>query len=253
MDIGYCHSNNNSLNIPTLTSSLYDTENPHGISFAISDIFDSPENNPESNFSFIEPSIYQLESNLFDCDNTLSSFPSVNNIDDSFSNFNDDTEKSYNVKLEEPDTQVVKIENDSDSMNSLTGESCSKLLTTNHCKHSITKQEINENDDQIKNRKIFPFRLWDLVSDNNFEPLSWNSDGTMVVVNMQTINRHLVKICRTKKFASFLRQLHLYGFRKDARCLPNKRASAKIAYYQHQYFLRNDPSLLYKINRVKFN
>ncbi|KAI2809891.1 heat shock factor [Blomia tropicalis] len=102
-----------------------------------------------------------------------------------------------------------------------------------------------------KDKKIFPFRLWELASNESFEPIKWNYDGTMIMVNLQSINNHLLDICRTKKYASFLRQLHLYGFRKDSRCLPNKRSVTKYSYYSHRFFRRNDYGLLNKINRVK--
>lgn len=116
---------------------------------------------------------------------------------------------------------------------------------------SMSGKEIRKAAKKKKDERLFPFRLHELASSENFQPLNWAVDGTCLSIDMQSIHLHLKEICRSKKYSSFLRQLHLYGFRKVSRCLPNTRVDSKVAIYRHPLFLEHSPELLEKMVRIK--
>lgn len=242
--------------------------------------FDSPysSRSGDSAFSFPDQESIELELSMMDSDTSNSSAST------SYSFFDDSLAESHanvsggcgpvpvTVKAEEDNephrVREIKMEPRDDdevgtifptSMFSPCGNGAGAGLSNQAPVRGTVKKSKPNHANKLstyqtaKDKKIFPFRLHDLASDENFEPLAWSGDGTMLVVNMKTINspEHLRMICRSKKFASFLRQLHLYGFRKETRCLPNKRSTVKMAFYQHCYFQRDNSDLLYKINRVK--
>lgn len=242
--------------------------------------FDSPysSRSGDSAFSFPDQETMELELSMMDSDTSNSNSSSST----SYSFFEDSLVESQanvsggcgpvpvTVKMEEDNephrVQEIKVEpRDDEEVDTIFPTSmfspCGNgggLSNQAPVRGTVKKSKPNHANklstyQTAKDKKIFPFRLHDLASDENFEPLTWSADGTMLVVNMKTINspEHLRMICRSKKFASFLRQLHLYGFRKETRCLPNKRSSVKMAFYQHRYFQRDNSHLLYKINRVK--
>ena len=66
----------------------------------------------------------------------------------------------------------------------------------------------------------FPEKLWELVNDPTCDVIEWNRDGkSLVIPNVQNfiteiLNNPSKPIFKTKNFASFVRQLNLYGFRK---------------------------------------
>ena len=116
----------------------------------------------------------------------------------------------------------------------------------------------NHHNHNNHNTKIFPFRLHELASSENFQPLNWavggedllgTSSSSLLAVDLATIHAHLEEICSTKKYSSFLRQLHLYGFRKVGRCPPKTRHEAKLAFYQHASFQQGKPELLSQMER----
>lgn len=66
----------------------------------------------------------------------------------------------------------------------------------------------------------FPEKLWWIVNDPKCEVIDWNAQGTTVVIPStqrfiaDILNSPSSAIFKTKNFASFVRQLNLYGFRK---------------------------------------
>lgn len=96
---------------------------------------------------------------------------------------------------------------------------------------------------QRKSRQLFPEKLWLMINDNRFESaIRWVGDGNSFVI----CERQLESICLgkenelfyTKQPRSFVRQLHLYGFKKI-----NKNQ------FKHRHFRRGRAELVRKIKR----
>lgn len=95
---------------------------------------------------------------------------------------------------------------------------------------------------------IFPMKLWHLVNDSEISAIIWNShgDGIIVKQNLIVIQVLSLKIFKAKAFTSFVRQLHMYGFRKSqiwTRDRPN------IHEYFHPNFKRGQLDLLPLVKR----
>lgn len=66
----------------------------------------------------------------------------------------------------------------------------------------------------------FPDKLWYMVNEPKYTQIQWNSDGTSIIIPnnhefiAKVLNNPAKVLFKTKHFASFVRQLNLYGFRK---------------------------------------
>lgn len=69
----------------------------------------------------------------------------------------------------------------------------------------------------------FPMKVWRLASEPTYEPIKWSEDGKSLIVDEVALEPTLGYFFRSVKFSSFLRQLHLYGFRKMAKTRSFKR------------------------------
>lgn len=95
---------------------------------------------------------------------------------------------------------------------------------------------------------IFPMKLWQLVNDNEISAINWNGhgDGIIVKQNLIVIQVLSLKCFKATTFTSFVRQLHMYGFRKSqilTRDRPN------IHEYFHPNFKKGQPDLLPLVKR----
>ncbi|ORX72072.1 winged helix DNA-binding domain-containing protein [Linderina pennispora] len=94
--------------------------------------------------------------------------------------------------------------------------------------------------------------LYRILESGKYWCLHWNEDGTEVVIERpETVaDEVLPRYFGTKKYQSFTRQFHLYGFRRvtDGR---KERTLKGHCRFRHPEFLRNHPHLLDKIARVK--
>lgn len=104
-------------------------------------------------------------------------------------------------------------------------------------------QADNKKDQPGSEVRFFPRKLWLLVENPEFNTaISWSNDGLTFQINPQ----NLVTTClgkenrffKTYKLKSFIRQLHLYGFKKIHK---NQ--------YQHPNFRRDQPKLLSLLRR----
>ncbi|KAH9402347.1 hypothetical protein TYRP_016406 [Tyrophagus putrescentiae] len=104
----------------------------------------------------------------------------------------------------------------------------------------------------------FPIKLWNLASDEQFEPIKWADEGTSLIIDEYLLEPTLRYFFRSHKFSSFLRQLHLYGFRKMTRMRSHKGDQEKvrtdyISEYGMDNFLRGNLDLAKKIRRFYGN
>lgn len=94
---------------------------------------------------------------------------------------------------------------------------------------------------------IFPMKLWQLVNDSEITAIIWNAHGDGIVVKQNLISQVLsLKIFKASAFTSFVRQLHMYGFRKSqiwTRDRPN------IHEYFHPNFKKGQLDLLPLVKR----
>jgi hypothetical protein len=111
---------------------------------------------------------------------------------------------------------------------------------------------LGNNEDLNRSETVFPAKLHRLLQDAPKNGLShivsWIQGGTAFQIH--NIDEFTSRVMSTyfsqSKFASFRRQLNLYGFSKSR---PSE--AAKGTYYYHESFLQNDPSLLHQIVRPK--
>ncbi|UXI18345.1 homeobox protein MOX-1 [Sarcoptes scabiei] len=104
----------------------------------------------------------------------------------------------------------------------------------------------------------FPIKLWNLANDEQFQAIQWSSDGKNLRISECALEMNLGVLFRTKKFSSFLRQLHLYGFRKVQRARNHQRSRSPslegtYAEYQCLAFQRNRFDLIKNVKRFYGN
>jgi hypothetical protein len=109
---------------------------------------------------------------------------------------------------------------------------------------------LGKNEDLNRSETVFPAKLHRLLRDAPKNGLShivsWIQGGTAFQIH--NIDEFTSRVMSTyfsqSKFASFRRQLNLYGFSKS-----HPSEAVKGTYYYHESFLQNDPSLLHQIVR----
>lgn len=100
----------------------------------------------------------------------------------------------------------------------------------------------------------FPSNLWHLVNNPQISSVSWDLSGQGVLIHEKLFEVELLffpYMETNRNFASFSRQLYLYGFRKvpQSPYIPKKRLSCSFVkvYLHHFYnpnFIRTKPELL---------
>ncbi|XP_053504822.1 heat shock factor protein 5-like [Ictalurus furcatus] len=114
------------------------------------------------------------------------------------------------------------------------------------------------------NPTYFPGKLWRLVNDPQIHSVCWDASGEGILVHQQPFEAEVLssqtsqvtEYFRTKDFISFVRQLNLYGFRKErtVRDISEKQINifpiqAQLHRFYNPYFKRDKPELLLKIQR----
>lgn len=117
----------------------------------------------------------------------------------------------------------------------------SDVLNDNILNLPINSDKVALNSD-LKIR-FFPKKLWTIVNDPNYEDaISWSQCGQNIIINEQELMQRCLgeknNIFKTYKLKSFIRQLHLYGFKKIA----------KNQYYNVN-FRQGQPHLLVAVKR----
>lgn len=97
----------------------------------------------------------------------------------------------------------------------------------------------------------FPVKLYKVLQECESGAVRWSEDGTRVIVRYsQFQGEYLGKVFKTANIASFVRQLNLYGFRKECEARHKRRhgSSTEEHVFQHPAFTREHP-LLHTIHR----
>ncbi|XP_053531805.1 heat shock factor protein 5-like [Ictalurus punctatus] len=114
------------------------------------------------------------------------------------------------------------------------------------------------------NPTYFPGKLWRLVNDPEIRSVWWDDSGEGILVHQQTFEAevllsqptHLSEYFRTTDFISFVRQLNLYGFKKQRidnvsdKQSNNSSIKAQLHHFQNPYFKRDKPELLLNMKRL---
>ena len=98
---------------------------------------------------------------------------------------------------------------------------------------------------------ISPFveKTFDMVSDaKNKEYVKWSDSGDTLIINDINTFSDLIlpEYFNHNNYSSFIRQLNMYGFRKE-----NKEKKTKQEEYKHEYFRKGSKELLKNITRKK--
>ena len=109
-----------------------------------------------------------------------------------------------------------------------------------------------------KSCEIFIDKLFRLTSSDDFPAIQWSSDGGSIMINQRQFEPLIGSLCRrSTKFSTFLRQLHLYGFRKTTRTNPRENSwdhcSRNIWVYRNPDFHRDHPEKVKLIGRAYYH
>ncbi|NWT87933.1 HSF5 protein, partial [Lanius ludovicianus] len=120
----------------------------------------------------------------------------------------------------------------------------------------------------------FPMKLWLLVNSPSVLSVSWDARGEGLFIDQELFEQELLgvgsgsveegELFKTKKFASIVRQLSLYGFRKTTRSPTSSAAGwtprsvgdrtsypgGLLHHYCSPHFRYGRPDLLVKIKRL---
>ncbi|XP_053542479.1 heat shock factor protein 5-like [Ictalurus punctatus] len=112
------------------------------------------------------------------------------------------------------------------------------------------------------NPNYFPGKLWRLVNDPQICSVWWDDSGEGILIHQETFEAevllsqptHLSEYFRTADFISFIRQLNLYGFKKQRTNISDKQSynpsiKAQLHHFHNPYFKRDKPELLLDIKR----
>jgi len=105
----------------------------------------------------------------------------------------------------------------------------------------------------------FVLKLLSFVEDpKNFDLIRWSDDGmSFIVIDEDGFEKTLIpELFKHQKYASFVRQLNMYGFHKrvglsDNSMKASERKSKAPSEYHHVYFVRGHPDLLWLISKPK--
>lgn len=106
----------------------------------------------------------------------------------------------------------------------------------------------------------FPEKLWWIVNNPKREEIHWNSLGTGIVIPSiqrfisEILNNPSSALFKTKHFASFVRQLNLYGFRKVTE-YAKRTPSSPLSFFskcefKHPFFRKGRRGKVRKSNRL---
>ncbi|KAM3600896.1 uncharacterized protein V6R79_004321 [Siganus canaliculatus] len=114
------------------------------------------------------------------------------------------------------------------------------------------------------NPNNFPAKLWRLVNNPLANSIEWDSSGDSIIIDRRLFEKQILSVStipwdnpdsfKTTNFTSFVRQLNLYGFRKehagvkDGRCSGDSNGNYQLFYNPN--FKRGHPELVASLKRL---
>uniref|UniRef100_A0A7N9C7E9 HSF-type DNA-binding domain-containing protein n=1 Tax=Macaca fascicularis TaxID=9541 RepID=A0A7N9C7E9_MACFA len=142
---------------------------------------------------------------------------------------------------------------------------CRRILVKRPC-YTVCVSEPDKDNDFFS--LTFPRKLWKIVESDQFKSVSWDENGTCIMINEELFKKeilerkHPYRIFQTDSIRSFVRQLNIYGFSKirqnfqRSAFLPTflaeeKESSVltKLKCYYNPHFKRGCPQLLVRVKR----
>jgi len=102
-----------------------------------------------------------------------------------------------------------------------------------------------EENDESSSLPVFITKLLRMLQSNeNTDSVRWGNDGTTVLISDPSAfaTKVIPRFFKHSNFASFVRQLNLYGFHKTTQ-------DPDLCEFQHKHFKRDNPGLLHNIKR----
>ncbi|XP_074248562.1 heat shock transcription factor, Y-linked-like [Saimiri boliviensis] len=132
--------------------------------------------------------------------------------------------------------------------------------------YTVCVSELDKGNDFIS--QTFPRKLWKIVESDQFKCISWNEDGTCIVIHEELFKKEILerkdpyRIFKAESIKSLVRQLNLYGFSKIRQNFQRSAFLAdfleeekevpivsKLKVYCNPNFRRGYPQLLVKMKR----
>ncbi|RWS29433.1 Heat shock factor protein 5-like protein [Leptotrombidium deliense] len=100
----------------------------------------------------------------------------------------------------------------------------------------------------------FPQKLWNIVNCCRSEAIKWGPSGDSIVINYDAFQEEYLgenrSVFKTRNFASFIRQLNLYGFRKVNNSNSQLNSKLQLIHeFKHNCFKRGNEPLLAEVTR----
>lgn len=155
---------------------------------------------------------------------------------------------------EECTTNVDKVQSYIVQMESPIEENQDSEVTSNVQQNSIESTNVEESPQQF-NRLIriekFPRKLFALVNLGGCSGIQWTHDGKSIVIDPYLFKSQYLdtskNVFKTTNIKSFIRQLNLYGFKKQ-KSHPSK-YKAHVLEFFNEYFVKGRPDLLLAVQR----
>lgn len=134
------------------------------------------------------------------------------------------------------------------------------LLSLTNGRHQplITSGKKKKESQGPKTRPAFVMKIWSMVNDPaNHDYIRWNDDGeTFQVVHREDFMKNILpKYFKHNNFASFVRQLNMYGWHKiqdvNSGSMKDDRSPDEILQFKNPFFIRGREDLLDNIVRNK--
>lgn len=238
-------TNASATNTSTTTSNNNNNNVNNGIGNSINDAnLPSSFNDINDYTNFIHSNVETINSSRFNPNQPLYSQEILrNSISDAFKNYKNNSSNNNNNN-----SNILSVNPNLSANNTL----------QNSNSNSSTNIMINKNKSSHKTRPAFVNKLWSMINDEtNQDYIKWSDDGKSFIIDNREnfVHNILPKYFKHSNFASFVRQLNMYGWHKmqDIKSGSMKNGSDDRWQFENDNFQKGREDLLEKIVRQKGN